>query len=63
MPEILTIEDIKRQIEKWSDLLEGRDSEKLKAIGEILVASLLLLYNINENVSLLRDILAKEKLS
>lgn len=63
MLEILTLEDMERQTKKWSDWLEGTDSEKLKAIGEILITSLLLLYNINENISLIRDVIAKEKLS
>lgn len=52
--------DLEEQTKEWSKKLDGTDSEKLKAIGEILLTNLLLQYDISENIILIRDMLYKK---
>lgn len=51
------LKDLEKQIVRWSEQIENHEYEK--ATAEASVASYILIYNIDENISLIRDMLNK----
>ena len=54
------VEHLGEQIEDWVKRLDGSDSEKLKVIGEIMMASYMTISNMGEDIALIRDLLTKK---
>ena len=54
---IIKIEQIEKQTEDW---LERLEKEPLQVVAECAITQFMILYNIGEDISLIRDKLAKE---
>ena len=54
------MEELTKQTAKWLNALkDGNDSEKLQVIGEILVGIHIYTYNMDDDISLIRDLMTK----